>query len=248
MLAESPVSPETPRPRALPAAGPGVRAPSVNSVERAYEFLRRRAIDFDLKPGERLNEVEIARRLRMSRAPVREAMNRLVSEGLLTVVPNQGFSCRRLSASEILALYEVRGDLETAALAGIPRSAVPAAVEELMALCRIMRDEFSLAPLETLVDRDEEFHLRLAGLAGNEERVGLLKHINARIRFVRRINLGDPARVRTLDEHLRIVEALGRGQAAQAALLLRKHLTLGAAEAVAFVTSGLARIYAAAVT
>ncbi len=223
-------------------------APGTTNVERAYEFLRRMAIEFDIKPGERLNEGDIARQLAMSRAPVREAMNRLMSEGLLTVVPNQGFSCRRLSASEILALYEVRADLETAALVRIPPEALPAVTGDLAALSQSILDEFDTTPLETLVDRDEEFHLRLAALAGNEARVGILKHINARIRFVRRINLGNPARARSLDEHLHVVAALRAGNQAEAAALMRRHLTLSAAEAAAAVSQGLARIYATAVT
>ncbi|MGA2082695.1 MAG: GntR family transcriptional regulator [Holophaga sp.] len=221
---------------------------AVTNVERAYEYLRRKTIEFDVKPGERLNEGEIARHLNMSRAPVREAMNRLVSEGLLTVVPNQGFSCRRLSASEILALYEVRGDLETAALAQVDPATLPSAIAVLDDLSRSIRDGFETASLESLVDLDEEFHLRIAGLAGNDARVGILKHINARIRFVRRINLGDPTRGRSLEEHLEIVEALRAGDVPSACALLRRHLTLSAEEAAAVVSRGLARIYATAVT
>ena len=218
---------------------------SVTNVERAYEFIRRLTIEFDVRPGERLNEGAIARDLGMSRAPVREAMNRLASEGLLTLVPNQGFSCRMLSAPEILALYEVRSDLECAALAGIPRAALPAAIGPLTALSVAGRDDGRSAPLETLVDQDEEFHLRLAGLAGNEVRVGLLKHINARIRFVRRINLGDLARDRALDEHMRVVDALRAGALEEAAGFLQRHLATCAAAASAAVPRGLARIYAA---
>jgi DNA-binding GntR family transcriptional regulator len=206
------------------------------------------AIEFDVKPGERLNEGEIARQLHMSRAPVREAMNRLVSEGLLTVVANQGFSCRRLSASEILELYEVRGDLETAALAVIPPAALAPAIAGLRQLCLSIRDEFGYTDLGILADRDEELHLRLAALAGNEERVGILKHINARIRFVRRIRLGDPVWLRSLDEHLPIITALEAGDIPAATQLLRRHLTLRTADAAAAVTRGLTQIYASTVT
>jgi len=219
--------------------------PQVTHVERAYEFLRRMTIEFDVRPGERLNEGAIARRLQMSRAPVREAMNRLVCEGLLTAVPNQGFSCRRLSAPEVLALYEVRCDLETSALARIPREALAGAIGPLTALSVLTRDGSRNPSLETLVDQDEEFHLRLASLAGNEVRVGLLRHINARIRFVRRINLGDLQRERALDEHLRIVEALRAGELEAASGILRRHLALCAAAATAAVPRGLARIFAA---
>ena len=221
---------------------------ALNSVERAYEFLRRKAIEFHLKPGEHLNEGEIAQLLRMSRAPVREAMNRLVSEGLLTVVPNQGFSCRRLSVSEVVALFEVRSDLEAAAVVRIPAAALPEAIAELEALCASMLDQDELLPMEALVDRDEAFHLKLASLSGNLERVGLLRNINARVRFVRRINLEDPARRRpVLEEHLLILSALKDGDMAAAARLLRQHLALSAAEAVAVVHLGLARIYATTV-
>ena len=99
------------------------------------------AIDFAMKPGERLNEGEFARVLKMSRAPVREAMNRLVSEDLLTVIPNQGFSCRRLSASEVNALCEVRADLEAAAVGRIPAEALAQGLRSLAKQHAAMRRE-----------------------------------------------------------------------------------------------------------
>jgi len=223
--------------------------PSIpTSVEKAYEFLRRMAIEFEIKPGERLNEGAIARHLRMSRAPVREAMNRLVSEDLLTVIPNQGFSCRRLSASEVVALYEVRGDLEATAVGRALPYERAQGLAELSAMCASLRRALKTDAAETLVDLDEAFHLRLAGLSGNLERIGMLKNINARVRFVRRINLEDPVRAkRALDEHLGIVAALKAGNLDEAAQLTRRHLTLSAAEAAAFVNEGLARIYATTV-
>lgn len=219
-----------------------------SSVERAYGFLRRLAIEFEIKPGERLNEGEIARLLGMSRAPVREAMNRLVSEDLLTVIPNQGFSCRRLSASEIVSLYEVRADLEAAAVSRIPAGQLAQGAADLSAQCAGLRREMRKVAIETLVDRDEEFHMLLAGLSGNLERVGMLRGINARIRFVRRINLEEPARMkRSLEEHLEIVESLKAGNLDEAAQRLRRHLSLSAADAAAFVNQALARIYATTV-
>jgi DNA-binding GntR family transcriptional regulator len=215
------------------------------SVERAYAALREMLVQFAFKPGERLNEVEIARRLDMSRAPVREAMNRLVSERLLTFVPNQGFSCRRLSASETAALYEVRADLESAAALGVPAAAAPEAIAELRRYWMSVTAEQGTAPVAALVARDEEFHLRLAELAGNAERVRLLRDINARVQFVRLINLEDPARLRqAFAEHAEIVAKLAAGDGAGAAAVMRRHLTLSAEQAAASVRQGLARIYA----
>jgi DNA-binding GntR family transcriptional regulator len=218
------------------------------SVERAYEFLRRMAVEFEIKPGERLNEGEFARLLKMSRAPVREAMNRLVSEDLLTVTPNLGFSCRRLSASEIVSLYEVRADLETAAVGRASGENLPQGIADLAALHAAMRREVRKASLDDLVDRDEAFHLRLASLSGNAERVGMLRNIDARVRFIRRISLEDPVRLkRGLDEHGAIIDCLKAGNLADAALRLRRHLVLSPGDAAAFVNQALTRIYATTV-
>lgn len=220
-------------------------AKASNSVERAYEALRVMAVQFDLKPGERLNEVEIARQLDMSRAPLREAMNRLVTEGLLTVVPNQGFSCRKLSASEIASLYEVRADLEAAGAKAAALRAKRGDVEELDRYWHDVRVKQDKTPIEALVVRDEEFHLRLAALSGNRERVRMLDNINARIHFVRRINLETPARLKeSFAEHEAILARLLQGDGDGAAEVIRSHLALSAEEAAVSIREGLARIYA----
>ena len=65
-------------------------------VDRAYERLKRMAIGYHLKPGERLNEGELAKQLGVSRTPLREALNRLAMEGFLRFSPGKGFFCREL--------------------------------------------------------------------------------------------------------------------------------------------------------
>ena len=218
------------------------------SVQRAYEALRGMAVRFELKPGERLNEVELARSLAMSRAPLREAMNRLATEGLLTFVPNQGFSCRRLSAAEIASLYEVRAELEAAGACIAAQRAKRGDLEELDRFWRQTAAAQDTTPLEVLVARDEEFHLKLAALSGNPERVRLLENINARIHFVRRVNLESAQRRKaSFAEHEAVMLCLLQGDGEGAADLLRRHLTLSAEQAASTIREGLARIYAESV-
>ena len=62
------------------------------------------AITYCLRPGERINEVELARALNVSRTPLREALNRLVMEGFLTSRLNKGFFARSLDANEVFQL------------------------------------------------------------------------------------------------------------------------------------------------
>jgi DNA-binding GntR family transcriptional regulator len=221
----------------------------MNHVTRAYRVLREKTMRFQFKPGERLNEVEVARHLGMSRAPVREAMNRLVTEGLLTVVPNQGFSCRKLSASEIAALYAVRADLEAGGIHEAVCRADPAAVETVARFWEEVVAQSGALSIDDLVGRDEEFHLQVAALGGNSERVRLLENINARIQFVRRINLEDDTRRRNgFAEHRQLLELLSAGQSQAAADLVRRHLMLNADQALDAIRKGLARIYAESVT
>src|ERR1700675_64982 len=85
-------------------------------VDRVYEQLKVMAVSFEFKPGERLNEGAIAGRLGVRRTPLREALNRLNTEGLLRFFPGRGFFCRELDAQEIFDLYELRKSIEIAAV------------------------------------------------------------------------------------------------------------------------------------
>ena len=72
------------------------------------------AITYGFRPGERINEVDLARQLNVSRTPLREALNRLVMEGFLTTRLNKGFFARTLDPNEVFNLYEFRSAVEQA--------------------------------------------------------------------------------------------------------------------------------------
>ena len=87
-----------------------------SNVDRITAQLRRMAAEFEIKPDERIREGEMAKRLSVSRTPLREALNRLVSEGFLTFTGGQGFFCRSLTPDRILDLYEARAGVECEAM------------------------------------------------------------------------------------------------------------------------------------
>ncbi|MGZ8229803.1 MAG: GntR family transcriptional regulator, partial [Burkholderiales bacterium] len=104
-------------------AGPAMRRKAVSAVRepvaraadsaaQIYEHVKTMAMTFEIRPGERVNEVEIARSLNVSRTPLREALNRLLMEGFLTRAPNRGFIGRPLDAKQVFDLYELRRALE----------------------------------------------------------------------------------------------------------------------------------------
>ena len=223
-------------------------APAKNTVERAYLYLRDRTVSFGYRPGERINEVELAASLGMSRAPVREALNRLIADGLVVMEPGRGFFCRKLSAKEITDLFAVRADLEVSAVRTACQSADPEALKTLADDWDAILAQQASLPIDALVAADEDFHIRLASLSGNAERVRYLGNINARIRFVRRINLEeDGRRSASLAEHALILAAVARGDAETACALVSQHLSISAEEVLAHIHTGLARIYASEV-
>jgi DNA-binding GntR family transcriptional regulator len=85
-------------------------------VARVYKAVREMVIRYDYRPCHRLDIGEIASRLRVSRTPVREALNRLLNESLVVQYNNRGFYTRPLDVNEILALLELRDVMATAAV------------------------------------------------------------------------------------------------------------------------------------
>src|SRR6185312_12097300 len=84
-------------------------------ADQAEAALRDQILSGHRAPGDRLNEVEIAAELGVSRGPLREAMQRLARDGLVVVQPHRGSYVRNLEPDEIVELYDVRIALECAA-------------------------------------------------------------------------------------------------------------------------------------
>jgi DNA-binding GntR family transcriptional regulator len=189
-----------------------------------YEQLKSDIFEFRLLPGTRFSENEIARRARVSRTPVREALFRLEREGYLEVHAKSGWSVRALDFAALDHLYDVRLILECEAVrklsAGNPRVAL-AGLEKI----------WLVSPRQRLTDGarvarlDEEFHAKLVAAAGNPELARLHQTITERIRIVRRLDFTHPERViYTYIEHGQILRAILARKPAKAIALLREHI------------------------
>ena len=87
-------------------------APLATRFESVVETLRAAILAGEFRAGERLHEVKLTARWGVSRTPVRAALQKLASEGLLDYTPNRGYTLRELSISEVISAYEVRAVLE----------------------------------------------------------------------------------------------------------------------------------------
>lgn len=200
-------------------------------VERVYEQLKRRAVAFDFSPGQKLKEGALAAEFGVSRTPVREALNRLVTEGFMTFVPNRGFFCRAVDLDGIAQIYEVRAALEVWAF---QRSCAATPDARLQAFCTQWGAADIATGFATLDIYDCRFHSGMAALAGNGLLQRELQEIDEKILAFRNLELQDQIRRdKTLSEHHRIVDALAARNAVEGTEALAQHILGSAKHAIA---------------
>ena len=218
---------------------------SESVVDRVYGELRSMAIRFEFRPGERLHEGDLAKKLGVSRTPLREALHRLNIEGFLRISPGRGFFCRELDAQEIFNLYELRKSLEVAAVRLSAERATDADIDTLYNA--LDGGGFIITESEgvALVELDEKFHERLMMLSGNAEMLHVLRNVNARIRFVRQTDMTIANRMSTQQEHRLVLDCLRQRDADGAAAILSQHIDRRIDRINAAIKEGFAQIYMA---
>jgi DNA-binding GntR family transcriptional regulator len=188
------------------------------------ETLRDEIIRGDLVPGQYLRLEEIAARFDVSTMPVRDALRDLEAEGLVTIFPHRGATVTQLSADELQDIYDIRATLEEMAT----RLAVPlvtkATLAELTSLVEQMENH--LGDVATLVKLNHQFHLTLYAASGRRHLCELNRVLRYRVQHYLHLFTVETAldHPQTQGEHRAILEACRRGDAEQAAALMRDHV------------------------
>ena len=211
-------------------------------AESLYLTVKDMAILFKFKPGERINEVDLARRLGASRTPLREALNRLVAEGFLVLNQGRGFFCRDLKPREMFELYQFRAVLEVAAVRLACEQATEQEVLELAQFLDETGPDEGGRSSEELVNLDEYFHEKIMALSRNMEMSRTLENINARIKYFRWVDM-ESKRQQTQNEHREIVQAILARDADLAAHHMHAHITRRLDQITAAIKESYSRIY-----
>lgn len=199
-------------------------------AEVAYEKLKASIFDFELLPGDRFSETDIAVRLSMSRTPVRDALYRLEREGYLQVHLRVGWSVRPYDFEQFENLYDLRLVLENAAVAWLCDLPERPGLDALKATWLVPATERRTSPMEVAA-LDEAFHMALVAAAGNPEVARCHREVTERIRIIRRLDFTQAHRIdKTYDEHAQILRAVMRRRADEAIRLLRSHIESSKAE------------------
>jgi len=197
-----------------------------SSSQVVYRDLRRKILDFEIEPGARLTEHELAAEYAVSRTPVRAALQRLEVEGQVSILPKQGCFVRTLNIEQISEFYEVRIALESAAVEIACEKMPRESLQELLDVWNpdnYRQGDFT--DLEEIKELEEAFHLTLAEGGGNSVLVAFLRDVNDNIRIIRRMGFPDEQSVvETFEEHYMLCELIMAGKKARARKAIIEHI------------------------
>lgn len=188
-----------------------------------YTALRRGIFDGTLQPGDRLREMELAEALGVSRTPVREALQRLMADGLLQAAPGRGTVVADLDKQQVLELYAVREVLEGAAAAMAAQRADETDIAQLWALldeeAQLLDDPDACARLNV------RFHEVLNQAAHNRYLTDTVRGLRDTLALLRGTSLKMENRTRTAhEEHRALVSAIEERDPERAEDIARRHI------------------------
>ena len=188
--------------------------------------------------GSRLDEQALARRFGVSRTPVREALNRLTSAGLVDMIPNRGAFVRRVSVADLVQMFEVMAEIEAAAGRLAARRANRPALDEIAAALDGCRAAAEGGDPNRYYLENSSFHDAIYAASGNDHLAAEARRLHQRLTAYRRLQLHVPKRIaQSLAEHREIFAAISDGDEIAAADRLRDHVTIQGERFADFVAS-----------
>lgn len=195
------------------------------AVRGIYGQIRQDIISLRLRPGTRLSENELALRFGTSRAPVREAIIRLVEEGLIEVLPQRGSFVTRISLSAMERARFVREALEVAVVRRAAERGLPSDTMEQVAAA-IITQENACDDTERFTLADDAFHRLIAESIGVAQIWAVLEREKSHLDRIRFLSLPAATPVNVLiAQHRRILEAITQRDMEAADRAMRTHLS-----------------------
>src|SRR6266480_1931414 len=194
-------------------------------VDYAYEEIWKRVIMIGGSEEQRLSDITLSEQLGMSRTPVRQALERLVQEGLVRSDPRRGFWTRTFTAQDIHEIYNLRGALEVLALRlAAPRLSQEDLKAHLEALYAV-RAELDTHPVLHFLQVDIRFHTFITRASGNGRLINSLALLRSQLSMFQMQDTFYPRRMEiALNDHEQILLALLAGNVDEAADCLARHI------------------------
>ena len=193
--------------------------------QAAYEAIKHRIITCDLKPGEVMSEAVLSDALGIGRTPVRQAIDHLMIDGLVEVLPRKGVVVRPISLDEIFQIIEVRLINEIHSARQAAERATDSDIEALESNLKRMVEATKRRDIENLMLLDREFHALLSRGSRNPILIELLRNLHERSLRLWFISLrADEQHKRVCDEHAAVVEAIRKHDPDSAEAAVKAHI------------------------
>lgn len=197
----------------------------LNLSDQIANRLRDMIVQNELAPGDRVREREVCKTLQVSRTPLREALHKLSTEGLIELIPNRGAVVTQPSAEEIADMLQVLGVLEAFAGERACDLISDTEIAEIKALQYEMLAAFSRQDRLQYFKLNQKIHLAIVKAAQSNTLLSLHTRLNARLYRIRyQSNLKNETWGGAVEEHDHILEALEHRDAEKLSTLLRSHL------------------------
>ncbi len=201
------------------------RRPAQDLAGFAYAQIKELIQRYEFKPSQKLTQEQLAKRLRVSLTPVREALRILEKEGYVEPVRNRGFYVSEISFKEAEELFELREALEVLSI----EKAIKYRDQAFVDLLEACVEDYAKVVQQTLsrarILLDQRFHLLIAEQSGNQSLCRMLQHVFERITLKRKIEGAAPTRGQAAyREHLEILQAIREGDAGRAMELAALHV------------------------
>ena len=219
---------------AQPALAPIDVTPSFK--HKAYAALKNAIVAMDIYQNReeiRLDERKLAQDFGISRTPVREAMAQLESEGFVRSVPRRGIYVVRKTKAEVIEMITAWAALESMAARLVTQTATADQIAGLRKMFATFEGDEVRAHLDEYSEVNIEFHQSIIKLSGNRVLIEMAENLFTHMRMIRRKTIVEKDRVdRSIQDHIKIIEALEGRATERAGELVRDH-ALGLADHVA---------------
>lgn len=193
--------------------------------DQIYQLLRRRIILLEMKPGSQLMEKELAAQYGVSRTPVREAIQKLADEGLVTIFPHSATIVSKISYRMAEEGFVIRRALETDSVRLAAERATPVVHEQLSEIVAQMYRILADGRLAEYIEVDDALHRTIAEASGVFRLWRFVMMAKIDLDRMRQLSAPIPGHLaRVTEQHAQIVDAIRRGKPDLAELAMRVHL------------------------
>ncbi len=190
-----------------------------------FNTLRDAILKGDIEPGERLMELHLAKKLGVSRTPIREAIRMLEQEGLAITVPRRGAQVAKMSEKDLMDVLAIRDALDELAVVTACENITEENIEELEKAMEGFENAIGGDDVREIVEADEAFHRVIYDAADNPRLMTIIHNLKEQMYRYRYEYIKDVAEYDTLTrEHRAIVEGLKRRDGSYVKEIMHTHL------------------------